>query len=59
MNKKTSKLVNNLMNNWSERVRAPSVSFRHDGTTVIIDFLVRACVCAIGVFQTRWYHYNH
>ena len=22
-------------------------------------FLVRACACAIGVFQTRWYHYNH
>jgi hypothetical protein len=21
--------------------------------------LVRACACAIGVFQTRWYHYNH
>ena len=25
-------------NNWSERVRAPSASFRHDGTTIIIDF---------------------
>jgi hypothetical protein len=24
--------------NWSERVRAPSASFRHDGTTIIIDF---------------------
>ena len=24
-----------------------------------MSFLVRACVCAIGVFQTRWYHYNH
>ena len=23
---------------WSERVRAPSASFRHDGTTIIIDF---------------------
>ena len=23
------------------------------------QFLVRACACAIGVFQTRWYHYNH
>ena len=21
--------------------------------------LVRACACAIGVSQTRWYHYNH
>ena len=21
--------------------------------------LVRACACAIGIFQTRWYHYNH
>ena len=25
-------------NFWSERVRAPSASFRHDGTTIIIDF---------------------
>ena len=24
-----------------------------------INLLVRACACAIGVFQTRWYHYNH
>ena len=24
--------------NWSEHVRAPSASFRHDGTTIIIDF---------------------
>ena len=23
---------------WSERVRAPSASFRHDGSTIIIDF---------------------
>jgi hypothetical protein len=23
---------------WSERVRAPSASFRHDGTIIIIDF---------------------
>jgi hypothetical protein len=39
------------------------VSLSDDGTTIIIDsllsFLVRACACAIGVFQTRWYHYNH
>ena len=24
--------------NWSERVRVPSASLRHDGTTIIIDF---------------------
>ena len=23
---------------WSERARAPSASFKHDGTTIIIDF---------------------
>ena len=26
-----------MTQNWSERVRAPSASFRHDGTTIIID----------------------
>ena len=26
------------MTYWSDRVRAPSASFRHDGTTIIIDF---------------------
>ena len=25
---------------WSEHVRAPSASFRHDGTTIIIPFLL-------------------
>ena len=26
---------------------------------VCAPILVRVCACAIGVFQTRWYHYNH
>ena len=28
-------------------------------TAIALELLVRACACAIGVFQTRWYHYNH
>ena len=32
--------------------------FKHSGETQGKK-LVRACACAIGVFQTRWYHYNH
>ena len=41
MNVRTDRIVHVsdiFINSWSERVRAPSASFRHDGTTIIIDF---------------------
>ena len=42
-----SKPIYNFLSNHPEEVESDTL------------LLVRACACAIGVFQTRWYHYNH